>query len=267
MQYQIIDVFADKLFSGNPAGVCLLEAWLPNALLHNIAAENNLPETAFLVKQEGHYALRWFSPLMEVELCGHATLASAFVLFEEAEKGASEIQFKTLSGMLSVTKEDGLLCLELPARPVAACPSYSSFEKALGLKPLATYRAVDFLLLLESEEALKNLRPDFAALKEVKAEAKVDTDCFGVIATAKGREVDFVSRFFAPNVGIDEDAVTGRAHCSLIPFWSEKLGKPRLTARQLSKRGGELFCENLGERVKIAGKAVRYLRGKIEVAP
>jgi len=268
MEYHVIDVFTEKLFGGNPAGVCLLEVWPAAEVLQSIAAENNLSETAFVVKAkgppEGHYELRWFTPLLEIELCGHATLASAFVLFEEAEKAANEIQFKTLSGVLTVTKgEGGLLCLELPSRPVVACPTYSSFEKALGLKPLATYRAVDFLVLLDSEETLQNLSPDFAALKQLKTEAQVPHDSFGVIVTAEGSDCDFVSRFFAPNAGVNEDPVTGRAHCSLTPFWSQRLGKPKLFARQLSKRGGVLFCEDGGECVKISGRAVRYLRGEI----
>ena len=267
MEYHIIDVFTDKLFGGNPAGVCLLDAWLPDDVLQSIAAENNLPETAFLVKQESHYALRWFSPQVEVELCGHATLASAFVLLEGAEKAADKLSFKTLSGMLYVTKENGRLCLELPARPVVACPAYACFEKALGTKPVATYKAVDFLLLLDSEATVRNLRPDFAVLKQIKAEANVDTDSFGVIVTAKGSDCDFVSRFFAPNLGIDEDAVTGRAHCSLIPFWSERLGKTQMFARQLSKRGGQLFCDKAQGRVKISGSAVRYLKGDIQINP
>jgi len=273
MQYHVIDVFTEKLFGGNPAGVCLLDTWLPDDILQNIAAENNLSETAFLVKatspevgKEGsHYELRWFTPLIEVRLCGHATLASAFVLFEEAEKAAGKINFQTRSGMLQVTKENGLLCMQLPSWPVVVCPSYSSFEKAFGIKPVAVFQAVDFLVLLDSEETLRNLAPDFAALGQLKAEAKMQSDDFGVIVTAAGSDCDFVSRFFAPHVGINEDSVTGRAHCSLIPFWSKKLGNPQLLARQLSKRGGQLFCEDCGKQTKISGHAVRYLRGEIQL--
>jgi len=265
MQYHVIDVFTDKLFAGNPAGVCLLERWLSDDILQSIATENNLSETAFLVKQDGYYDLRWFTPTIEVDLCGHATLASAFVLFEDAEKSSGEIKFKTMSGMMAVTKGNDLFYLDFPARPVAPCPMYPTFEKAFGVKPVAAYQAMDFLILLDSEETLRNIKPDFAALKRIKTEAGLNNDCFGVIVTAKGSDCDFVSRFFAPNAGIDEDPVTGRAHCSLIPFWHEKLGKPKLTARQLSKRGGELFCEACGERVKIGGKMVRYLTGNIEV--
>jgi len=265
MEYHIIDVFTDKLFGGNPAGVCLLDAWLPDDLMQNIAAENNLSETAFLVKQDDYYNLRWFTPAIEVDLCGHATMASAFVLFEEAEKTANEIKFKTMSGMMRVSKDSGLLYLDFPSRPVAPCPAYQTFEEAFGIKPIAAYKAADFLVLLDNEETLRNISPDSPVLKRIKSEAGLDNDNFGIIITAAGSDCDFVSRFFAPNAGIDEDPVTGRAHCSLIPFWSERLGKTLLTAKQLSKRGGVLFCEDRGERVKIGGKAVRYMKGEIEI--
>jgi PhzF family phenazine biosynthesis protein len=265
MQYHVIDVFTDKLFGGNPAGVCLLDKWLPDEVLQNIAAENNLSETAFLVKRDGYYDLRWFTPALEVELCGHATVASAFVLFEETEKAASELKFKTMSGIMAVTKTDDLLYLDFPSRPVTPCPSYQTFEKSFGVKPVAVFKAVDFLVLVDSEETLQNIKPDFSLLKRIKSEEGLDSDRFGIIVTAKGSDCDFVSRFFAPNAGIDEDPVTGRAHCSLIPFWSEKLDKKVMTARQLSKRGGVLYCEDNGERVKIGGRAARYLSGEINI--
>ena len=266
MEYYVIDVFTDKLFGGNPAGVCLLDTWLPDEVLQNIAAENNLSETAFLVRQDGFYELRWFAPSLEIDLCGHATIASAFVLFGEREHTAEEILFKTVSGIIKVTRQDDLLYLDFPSRPVKACPSYQAIEDSFGVKPLTTYKAADFLILVGSEETLQNLTPDFEILKRLKTEAGLDNDeIFGIIVTAKGETCDFVSRFFAPNAGINEDPVTGRAHCSLIPFWSERLGKQRLDARQLSKRGGVLFCENRGDRVKIGGHAVCYLRGEIEL--
>ena len=264
-RYRIIDAFTDKLFGGNPAGVCLLDNWLPDSVLQSIATENNLPETAFLVKQSGYYDLRWFSPAIEVDLCGHATLASAFVLFEETEKNENRIEFKTKSGVLAAIKENDLIYLDFPARAVKACPKYKTFEKALGANPIEVYKAVDFLLLLDKEETVRSIKPDFAALKQIKSEAGIDSNSFGIIVTSKGDSCDFVSRFFAPNIGIDEDPVTGRAHCSLIPFWSEKLGKTKLIARQLSARGGVLYCEDCGERVKIGGKAVRYLTGEIKI--
>jgi PhzF family phenazine biosynthesis protein len=261
MEYHVIDVFTDKLFGGNPAGVCMLDKWLADDILQSIAAENNLSETAFLVKQDGYYDLRWFTPALEVELCGHATMASAFVLFEETEKAAERINFKTLSGIVTVTREETMLYLDFPARPVMPCQSYQTFEKAFGVKPVSDYKAVDFLLLVDSEETLRNINPDFTILREIVAE--VGNASFGIIVTAKGNDCDFVSRFFAPHAGIDEDPVTGRAHCSLIPFWSEKLGKKIMTAQQLSTRGGVLYCEDCGERVKIGGRAVRYLKGNI----
>ena len=263
MQYHVIDVFTDELFGGNPAGVCLLDRWFPDDVMQNIAAENNLSETAFVVKQDGYYDLRWFTPTLEVDLCGHATVASAFVLFEDADKAADKIRFKTASGMMSVIKENDLLYLDFPTRPVTPCLAYQAFEKAFGIKPVAVYKAVDFLVLVDSEETLRKIDPDISILKQIKTEAGLDDDSFGIIVTAEGNDCDFVSRFFAPNAGVDEDPVTGRAHCSLIPFWSEKLDKNIMTARQLSKRGGVLFCEDKGERVKIGGKAVRYLSGDI----
>ena len=263
MQYHVIDVFTDRLFGGNPAGVCLLDDWLPDGVLQNIAAENNLSETAFLVRRDGHYDLRWFTPTVEIDLCGHATLASAFVLFDDACRDASEIRFQSMSGLLRVTRENGLYYLDFPAKPVSPCPVYPSFEKAFGLSPAEAHQGLDFLVLLDSEESLRAVKPDFLALRELKAEAGLDHDRFGVILTAKGRDCDFVSRFFAPNAGVDEDPVTGRAHCALTPFWAARLGKPVMTARQLSERGGALFCEDRGERVKIGGQAVRYLRGEI----
>lgn len=265
MQYHVIDVFTEKLFEGNPAGVCQLDTWLSDDILQSIAAENNLSETAFLVKKDNYYDLRWFTPKIEVDLCGHATLASAFVLFEEIERATSEIKFKTMSGMMTVKQENDLLYLDFPSRPVTACPMYATFEKAFCVKPVAAYKAVDFLVLMDSEETLQNINPDFSVLKQLKAEAKVENDSFGIIITAKGSNCDFVSRFFAPNAGIDEDPVTGRAHCSLIPFWSQKLKKSKLTAKQLSERGGVLFCEDCDERVKIGGRAVRYLKGEIKI--
>jgi PhzF family phenazine biosynthesis protein len=265
MQYHIIDVFTDKLFSGNPAGVCLLDKWLPDDVLQSIAAENNLSETAFLVKQNGYYDLRWFTPTIEVDLCGHATVASAFVLFEEDEKAANILKFKTMSGMMAVMRENDLLYLDFPSRPVTLCATFHTIEKAFGVKPTAVYKAVDFLVLIDNEETLRTINPDFIVLKQIKDEAGLDNDSFGIIVTAKGTDCDFVSRFFAPNAGINEDPVTGRAHCSLIPFWSEKLGKKVMSARQLSKRGGTLFCEDCDERVRIGGKAVKYLRGEINI--
>jgi PhzF family phenazine biosynthesis protein len=266
MEYHVIDAFTDKLFSGNPAGVCLPDNRLPDSVMQNIATENNLSETAFAVKQSnGKYGLRWFTPVLEVDLCGHATLASAFVLFNEREKDADELKFDTASGELTVTKDGDYLSLNFPARPPDECPAFSSIEKALGVKPLAVFKARDFLVLVENEETVRRISPDFAAFEQIKADAGLNSDIHGVIVTSSGNECDFVSRFFAPLVGIPEDPVTGSAHCTLIPFWSKRLGKKIMDARQLSARGGVLRCEDCGERVKISGKAVRYLKGRIEL--
>ena len=265
MQYHIVDVFTDKIFKGNPAGVVFLEEWISADILQSIATENNLSETAFAVKQDGYYDLRWFTPTLEVDLCGHATIATAFILFEEIEKDKTEIKFKTMSGEISVTKEEDIFYLNFPSRPVNICPTYQVFEESFGIKPKATYKAVDFLVLLDSEEEVRSIKPDYLKLMNLKKEAGLSDDSFGVIITAKGNDCDFVSRFFAPNAGINEDPVTGRAHCSLIPFWSNILGKTKLEAKQLSKRGGYIYCEDLGKRVKIGGKVAKYLSGNIAI--
>ncbi|MCL1882304.1 MAG: PhzF family phenazine biosynthesis protein [Defluviitaleaceae bacterium] len=264
MEYYIIDAFTDKLFGGNPAGVCLPENFPSDSVMQSIAAENNLSETAFVVKQEsGRYNLRWFTPTLEIDLCGHATLASAFVLFGEREKDSREIRFDTASGELVVTRNGELLSLNFPAAFAEECAVYPSIEESLGVKPLAVYKSIDFMVLVKDEETLRSIEPNFSVLMGLKSEAKLDHDRFGIIVTAVGAECDFVSRYFAPNVGVPEDPVTGRAHCTLTPFWSKRLGKKIMSARQLSARGGVLECEDLGERVRISGKAVRYLKGEI----
>ena len=265
MEYHIIDAFTEELFSGNPAGVCLLNKWPTDALLQSIATENNLSETAFLLKQDGYYDLRWFTPVAEVDLCGHATLASAFVLFEEREKNSQQLNFKTLSGMLSVTRDEtkadkGLLYLDFPAREPQPIPFDEKLQQAMGVPILECHKNVrDTLLLLESEEQVQSANPNFDLLKKLPHEAVIIT------AQAKPCSIyDFVSRFFAPEYGIPEDPVTGSAHSGLIPFWTKRLNKKKMTAKQLSKRGGVLYCEDAGERAKIGGYARRYLRGFIE---
>ena len=267
MKYFVVDVFTDRLFGGNPAGVCLLEdGWLPDETLQNIAAENNLSETAFLVKRKGHYDLRWFTPSLEVDLCGHATMGSAYVLFTFVESDSNELRFLTKSGVLSVAKgEGGLLWMDFPSRPAVPAPAYPCLTAALGADIVESYNAADLLVVLDNEKTVKEAVPDFQMLKNVKDEAGMPDDNFGVIITAPGTDCDFVSRFFAPNAGIDEDPVTGRAHCVLIPYWSKRLGKKRLSARQVSRRGGRLWCEDAGERVKIGGRVVLYLSGEILV--
>ncbi len=257
--YQV-DAFAGELFSGNPAAVCPLDKWLGDDLMQKIAQENNLSETAFLVKKGKVYEIRWFTPDLEVALCGHATLASAFVLFEyEGERDNRISFFSPRSGELSVSKEEsGMLTLDFPADRVEAQPAFKELNHALGMEPTETYKGkTDYLLVYGSQEDIESLDPNFHLLSSVEAR--------GVIVTARGNEVDFVSRFFAPQSGVNEDPVTGSAHTTLTPYWSEKLGKNTLDARQLSSRGGALKCTMAGERVMISGKVVPYLTGEINI--
>lgn len=254
--YQV-DAFTEKLFAGNPAAVCPLEAWLPDDQMQSIAAENNLAETAFFVANDGNYDLRWFTPAVEVDLCGHATLASAHVLFEKLGAQGDEVRFQTKSGQLIVRRNGDLLTLDFPARPPVECSYDPGLVTALGGKPEAVLGARDYLVVYGSEDELRAIRPDMEALKNI--------DRFAVIATAPGKSVDFVSRFFAPAKGVPEDPVTGSAHCTLIPYWSKRLGKTSLHAVQASPRSGELWCEDRGERVLISGKAVCFLTGTIEL--
>jgi PhzF family phenazine biosynthesis protein len=256
--YQV-DAFASEVFSGNPAAVCMLDAWIDDKRLQSIAAENNLSETAFLVRNDDGFDLRWFTPIIEVALCGHATLASAFVLFSCQKWPEEEIRFRTRkSGQLVVAKQDDLLEMDFPSRPAYATTLPAGLKEALGVAPKDVLSsAEDLLVVLNSVQAVREVHPDFSALARV--------ECRGIIITARGDRSDFVSRFFAPRVGIPEDPVTGSAHCVLIPYWSNVLGKNDLHAFQISKRGCELFCTHAGERVKIAGKAALYLEGTITI--
>lgn len=255
-KYYIVDAFTEEQFKGNQAGVCLLEQEIESTVMQNIAAENNLAETAFLVKRNGEYDLRWFTPVTEMDLCGHATLASAYVLSHLIEPENNIMFFNTKSGKLKVTKKDDLLELEFPTRSPKPIPVTSLMERALEVKVAAAYMARDLLVIVESEEEVRNLKPNFDLLQEIP-------DAFGIIVSAKGNEADFVSRFFAPKAGVLEDSVTGSAHTTLIPYWAEKLGKEEMLAKQLSQRGGTLYCKNESDHVKIAGKAVLYLSGII----
>jgi len=255
--YYHVDAFTSTPFAGNPAGVCVLEAWLPDETMLGIAAENNLSETAFLVEGEGHYDLRWFTPVTEVDLCGHATLASAHVVFTQLGHTSPVVRFESKSGTLRVAREEQILVLDFPARPGERCDAPAALVEGLGREPVETYRARDYMAVFGTQAEIEALAPDMALLKEVVS--------LGVIATAPGDEIDFVSRFFAPTVGIPEDPVTGSAHCTLIPYWSARLGKQVLHARQVSARGGELYCQDAGERVRIGGRAVTYLTGEIEL--
>jgi len=254
--YQL-DAFSERPFSGNPAAVCPLERWLEEATLQSIAAENNLSETAFLVGGSGRYEIRWFTPTSEVDLCGHATLASARVVFDRLEAGRSEVSFASASGPLLVQRDGDRLALDFPSRPASPCPEPAGLTEALGRAPREVLQARDTMAVFASEEDVRSLAPDMERLGRL--------DTFGVIVTAPGLSVDFVSRFFAPRKGVPEDPVTGSAHCSLIPFWAERLGKTRLLARQISPRGGTLHCELRGDRVTIAGAVATYLEGTIEI--
>lgn len=253
--YYEVAAFTSKPFGGNPAGVCLLPAWLPDATLQSIAAENNLAETAFLVPCGGDYELRWFTPELEIDLCGHATLASAFVLFTEAGFKGDTIRFHSKSGVLGVSRVGGVLELDFPSRPPLPCAVPDALVRGLGQTPIQVLKSRDYFAVFASEADVRSLKPDFGALATL--------DALGIIATAPGSDCDFVSRFFAPGAGVPEDPVTGSAHCTLIPYWAQRLGKTQLFARQVSKRGGELCCRQVGERVRIGGKAVLYLRGQI----
>ena len=256
LDYYQVDAFADRVFTGNSAGVIPLKRWLPLNILQSLAMENGLSETAFYVPRGDGFHLRWFTPKMEVDLCGHATLAAAHVLWNHQAHTGDPIHFETLSGPLSVSRESGRLMLDFPSRPPQATETPPALLEALGAKPFQVWKSRDYLVVFRREEELRALAPDFGKLAAL--------DCFGVIATAPGKSVDFVSRFFAPKAGINEDSVTGSAHCTLTPYWSKRLGKPRLRAEQLSARGGRLWCEVVGDRVKIAGHAITYLRGQIE---
>jgi PhzF family phenazine biosynthesis protein len=252
-----IDAFTRVPFRGNPAAVVPLERWLDDRSLRAIAAENNLSETAFLVRGDDGWAIRWFTPAIEVDLCGHATLASAFVVFDAFEPGASRVAFHSRSGPLVVTRVGDRLELDFPARRATRIEPEPALLEALGIRPAETWRAIDVMCVLDDEPAVRALAPRMERLAAVDARA--------VIVTAPGADCDFVSRFFAPRVGVPEDPVTGSAHCTLVPYWAARFGRARLHARQVSARGGELWCEDRGERVAIAGHAACYLTGEIEV--
>ena len=260
--YQV-DSFTQKTFGGNPAAVCPLKSWLTDAQMQAIALENNLSETAFVVGSGDSgekYELRWFTPIKEVALCGHATLASAYVVCTYLNAAAKRLEFSTRSGTLIVRREGELFIMDFPARPSEPRPAPPLLVESLRATPREVFWSVeDYLAVFDSEADVRALAPDFSRMMAM-------TSCRGTIATAKGSgETDFVSRFFGPQSGIPEDPVTGSAHCTLIPFWSARLGKTRLRARQISSRGGELFCELRGERVDIAGYVAPYLQGFIDL--
>jgi predicted PhzF superfamily epimerase YddE/YHI9 len=255
--YQV-DAFTDKLFGGNPAAVCPLDAWLSDATMQAIAGENNLAETAFFVRQGGDYELRWFTPTVEVDLCGHATLASGYVVFRFLAPQRETVSFHTReAGTLTVARDGERLVMDFPARPAARCEPPGGLLKALGGAPREVLRARDHLVVYESAAEVATLKPDLVALAQV--------DCWAAIVTAPGENgVDFVSRYFAPTQGIPEDPATGSSHCTLAPYWAKRLGRSQLEARQLSPRGAALQCTLDGDRVRIAGHAVLYLKGEID---
>ena len=257
-----IDAFTSSLFGGNPAAVCPLEHWLDDSILQKIAAENNIAETAFFVKlSEGRFHLKWFTPQHEMDLCGHATLASAFVIFNELGYTGSKVTFESNSGELSVEREDDLLVLDFPSRPPEASTLPKIIADSFNIQPKEVLKSRDYVLVYEKEEDILNIQPNVSLLNEI------NLDPGGIIVTAEGSDpdVDFVSRFFTPQAVVFEDPVTGSAHCSLIPFWAERLQKTKLEAVQLSDRRGELSCELHGNRVKIKGRAVKYLQGMINM--
>ena len=254
--YQV-DAFTDKVFSGNPAAVCLLERWLPEDIMQKIAAENNLAETAFCVKENDQYSIRWFTPSVEVDLCGHATLAAAFVLFYHEQYKEEVIQFHSgRSGVLTVRKNGNILTMNFPSDTYTPVAVNESLTTCFNIPPKEAYKGkTDFLLVYNNEEQIKTIEPRLQNIEKVEAR--------GVIITAKGEQADFVSRFFAPQSGIDEDPVTGSAHTTLIPYWSKTLGKKELTAIQLSPRKGYLQCKYANDRVEISGECRLYLKGEI----
>ncbi|BDG04221.1 PhzF family phenazine biosynthesis protein [Anaeromyxobacter oryzae] len=255
-----VDAFTDRVFAGNPAAVCPLEAWLPDATLLAIASENNLAETAFLVREGDGWAIRWFTPALEVDLCGHATLASAHVVFRHLEPGRSTVTFRSQSGPLAVARRDGgLLAMTFPRRPGRSAPVPDAVARAVGRAPEEALLSRDWMAVLRTEDEVRSLRPDLDAVATLPGH--------GIIVTAPATTpgIDFVSRYFAPQAGIPEDPVTGSAHCTLVPYWAARLGKARLEALQVSRRGGRLSLEDRADAVEIAGRTAEYLSGTIEV--
>lgn len=258
MKIYQVDAFTDKIFKGNPAAVIPLEEWPDVYLMQEIASENNLSETAFLIPgDEGSYHIRWFTPTTEVDLCGHATLASAHVLYDHLSYDQEEIRFHSKSGELTVRKKEGMYWMNFPSNPPEAIPVPKLLPDALGSIPVYTGVNTDLLVLFDDAELVRNMNPDLSLLDRMEVR--------GVIVTAPGKEVDFVSRFFAPSVGVPEDPVTGSAHTVLTPFWSKRLKKERLQAKQISRRGGALTCVQKGSRVEIGGNAITYLAGDIQI--
>lgn len=254
--YYVVDAFTDQVFKGNPAGVCILDKFPERDIMRNIAAENNLSETAFVVGRNGFYEIIWFTPAEEVDLCGHATLGSAYAISRFVEPGAERMEFRSMSGTLFVERRGDVFTLDFPTRMPKPVEAPEGLSEILGAEVRGTFLSRDLVVLLDSERRVRSLKPDFAKMGSLR-------NGMGVLVTAPGESTDFVSRCFFPAVGVWEDPVTGSAHCSLIPFWAQRLGKTRMTAAQLSERGGLLSCELCGDRVKIGGRAALYLTGEI----
>lgn len=257
MKIYQVDAFTDHVFGGNPAAVCPLEYWLPDEKMQKIAMENNLSETAFFTREGERFHIRWFTPELEIDLCGHATLASAHVIFNHLAFERSKIEFIYGGGTLYVEKDGALLKMNFPAIISEKTVLSDQISHIMGKQPQEVYKSRDLMLIYDNEQEILDIYPDFSAM--------VDLNALGVIVTARGNNVDFVSRFFAPAAGINEDPVTGSAHCMLIPFWAERLKKNKLSALQLSQRVGTLFCESRGNRVVIAGYTVTFMEGEIQL--
>lgn len=258
MKLYQVDAFTDKVFSGNPAAVVPLENWLSEEEMQSISAENNLSETAYFVEEsDGSYKIRWFTPKTEVDICGHATLASAHVLYEHMDFNGEKVIFQSKSGKLTVEKKDNIYWMNFPSNPPEPIPVPKLLPDSIGTIPVYTGVNRDMLVLLHDEDTVRSVRPDFSLLEKMEVR--------GIIITAKGSDCDFVSRYFAPSMGIYEDPVTGSAHTLLTPFWGKRLGKSSLEARQVSKRGGNIMCKQKRDRVEIGGAAVTYLTGDINI--
>ncbi len=254
-----VDAFTNKIFSGNPAAVCPLEHWLPDDVMQRIAMENSVAETAFFIPLNDSFEIRWFTPEIEMDLCGHATLAAAYVIAKHLNVPSSSLKFHSKSGVLLVKVENELITMDFPSRKPEPDVAPNVILDAIEAKPVEVLKSRDYVLVFETEEIIRSMKPDQTILNQI------NLDPGGIVVTARGNEVDFVSRFFTPQASIFEDPVTGSAHCSLIPYWSEKLGKESLVALQVSSRVGKLFCKDLGERVLISGEAVTYLEGRITI--
>lgn len=258
MRQYVVDAFAEQVFEGNPAAVCVLEHWLPDSVMQKIAVENHLSETAFTVKNDDRYALRWFTPGGEIDLCGHATLGTAFVLANFYEPNADCFVFETMSGRLEVRRDGDFFEMDFPSRmpkPTALTPEMLA---AFSTAPKDAYLSRDLMLVFDDEAFVRAYQPDWSKLYAIR-------DGIGVLITAPSQEYDFVSRCFFPEIDVPEDPVTGSAHCNFIPYWAERLGKQKMIARQVSARGGTLYCENCGDRVKIKGKAVLYSEATVHL--